>query len=253
MNRVCKKCNLEKNLDEMVKSKKTKSGYGSFCKDCNRLKSKKYREDNKDYHDKYSKDYYNRPDIKERSRLNSIKYRQDNKDKLKIQKDKWKENNKEKIKEYNKEYNINRKKTDPIYRLNRLISSIIRKSFYHNGFKKSSRTYEIIGISFDEFKLYIESKFEDWMTWENRGLYNGELNYGWDIDHIIPLSTAETEEDIIKLNHYTNLQPLCSKVNRDIKKDNLNYNNSHQKKFSVNYLRLRYGFEPTCLPLLDNL
>lgn len=30
----------------------------------------------------------------------------------------------------------------------------------------------------DFFKKYLESKFEDWMNWENRGLYNGELNYG---------------------------------------------------------------------------
>ena len=57
------------------------------------------------------------------------------------------------------------------------------------------------------------------MTWENYGLYNGELNYGWDIDHIIPQSYGNTEEEIIKLNHYTNLQPLCSKVNRDIKRN----------------------------------
>jgi hypothetical protein len=61
------------------------------------------------------------------------------------------------------------------------------------------------------------------MSWENKGLYNGELNYGWDIDHIIPLSSADIEEDIIRLNHYTNLQPLCSKVNREIKKDKLDY------------------------------
>jgi hypothetical protein len=58
------------------------------------------------------------------------------------------------------------------------------------------------------------------MTWENRGLYNGELNYGWDIDHIIPLSSAKTEEEVKKLNHHTNLQPLCSKTNRDIKRNN---------------------------------
>ena len=58
------------------------------------------------------------------------------------------------------------------------------------------------------------------MTWENHGLYNGELNYGWDIDHIIPFSSAKTEEDIIKLSHYTNLQPLCSKFNRYLKRDN---------------------------------
>ena len=59
------------------------------------------------------------------------------------------------------------------------------------------------------------------MTWENKSKYNGEFNYGWDIDHIIPLSTAKTEEDIIKLNHYTNLQPLCSKINRHIKSDKI--------------------------------
>ena len=61
------------------------------------------------------------------------------------------------------------------------------------------------------------------MTWENRGLYNGELYYGWDIDHKIPLSSATTEDDVIKLNHFTNLQPLCSKINRDIKKDKIDY------------------------------
>lgn len=56
------------------------------------------------------------------------------------------------------------------------------------------------------------------MTWENRGLYNGELNYGWDIDHIIPLSSGKTEEEILRLSNFINLQPLCSKINRDIKK-----------------------------------
>jgi len=58
------------------------------------------------------------------------------------------------------------------------------------------------------------------MNWDNRGLYNGKENYGWDIDHIIPLSSAKTIEDLIKLNHYTNLQPLCSFKNRCIKRDN---------------------------------
>jgi hypothetical protein len=60
------------------------------------------------------------------------------------------------------------------------------------------------------------------MNWNNRGLYNGTENYGWDLDHIIPLSSAKTEGEVIKLNHYTNIQPLCSYVNRDIKKNNYN-------------------------------
>lgn len=59
------------------------------------------------------------------------------------------------------------------------------------------------------------------MTWENKGLYNGELRYGWDIDHKIPISSASDEDDIVKLNHYTNLQPLCSYTNRYIKRDHL--------------------------------
>ena len=61
------------------------------------------------------------------------------------------------------------------------------------------------------------------MNWQNHGKYNGELNHGWDIDHKTPLSSAKTEKELIELCHYTNLQPLCSKVNRDIKKGNIIY------------------------------
>jgi hypothetical protein len=62
------------------------------------------------------------------------------------------------------------------------------------------------------------------MTWENKGLYNGNPNYGWDIDHIIPLSEAKSKDDVIRLNHYTNLQPLCSYINRDVKKNKITSN-----------------------------
>jgi len=56
------------------------------------------------------------------------------------------------------------------------------------------------------------------MTWENYGKYNGDLNHGWDIDHIIPVCSAKTTEEVIELNHYTNLQPLCGYTNRYIKR-----------------------------------
>lgn len=39
------------------------------------------------------------------------------------------------------------------------------------------------------------------MNWGNHGLYNGEFNYGWDLDHIIPISSATTKEEMIDLNH----------------------------------------------------
>ena len=72
---------------------------------------------------------------------------------------------------------------------------------------KSKSTEIIIGISFDELKIYLESKFIEGMTWSNYG-FNG-----WHIDHIIPLSSAENEEEIYKLCHYTNLQPLWAEEN----------------------------------------
>ena len=50
------------------------------------------------------------------------------------------------------------------------------------------------------------------MTWENHG--------EWHLDHIVPVSLGETEEEIVSLNHYTNLQPLWKDDNL-IKSDNL--------------------------------
>ena len=125
--------------------------------------------------------------------------------------------------ERNRNYIKNRKKLDIVFNLKESIRISIGNSFRNFGYSKKSRTHEILGCSFEEFRTYLESNFESWMTWENRGLYNGELNYGWDIDHKIPLSSTKTEEELIKLNHYTNLQPLCSYVNRNIKRDKIDY------------------------------
>jgi hypothetical protein len=114
-----------------------------------------------------------------------------------------------------------RLKHDPLFKLSRDIPKLIRISLRRNGYSKKSKTSEILGCSYEAFKKHIEGKFEPWMDWDNRGKYNGELFFGWDIDHIIPVSSAQNEEEMIKLNHYTNLQPLDSYVNRYIKRDNI--------------------------------
>ena len=123
-----------------------------------------------------------------------------------------------------REYHINRLETDPLYKIKVSYSRRLNKLLKRVKCNKSTnKPYYLdkLGCSFEEFKIYLESKFEDWMNWENYGLYNGELNYGWDIDHIIPSSTAKTENDIYHLSHYSNLQPLCGKTNRDIKKNKI--------------------------------
>lgn len=116
--------------------------------------------------------------------------------------------------------------TDFLYKLTVNIRGLISISIKKQGYKKSSKTEQILGCSFEKFKQYIELQFESWMTWENYGKYKkGQFNIGWDFDHIIPLSSIKLlplEERInrlYELNRYTNFRPLCSKINRDIKRD----------------------------------
>jgi hypothetical protein len=130
-------------------------------------------------------------------------------------------NNKDAINKKRREHYRKKIKTDALFKLKNKIRLSIIKAFKQNSLSKTSKTLSIIGCSFEELKKRIESKFEPWMNWGNHGLYNGTEGYGWDLDHIIPLSSAKTEEDIIRLNHYTNLQPLCSYINRVIKKNEL--------------------------------
>lgn len=120
-----------------------------------------------------------------------------------------------------------RMENDELFKLTCNIRNLIRISIKGRGYSKKSNTYNILGCSFSEFKLHIESQFKDWMSWDNYGLYNGDLDYGWDLDHIIPVSSAVDEQGIIKLNHYTNFQPLCSYTNRYIKRHSIDWIDSN--------------------------
>ena len=231
INKKCSICGFEKVLSEYYSDKRNKNGKMSHCKSCDKLKNKKYRENNKDkekerknnWREKniekikiYNENYKQKNDDKINNR-NKIYYL-NNKDKIKDYNKFYRQINKDKIKEINKNYKEKRFKIDKIFKLRHNVSNLIRNTF-RNGFNKNSKTHEILGCSYEEFKLYLESKFEPWMNWDNYGKYNGKLNYGWDIDHVIPSSSATTEEELVKLNHYSNLQPLCSYVNRYIKKN----------------------------------
>lgn len=107
---------------------------------------------------------------------------------------------------YRGPWHAERMKSDPVYAMRMVVSRSIRGVISRMGYTKRNRTYEILGCSWEFFKGYIEAKFQEGMTWENR--------CDWEIDHIIPVSSATTEEEVLRLNHYTNLQPLWSWQNR---------------------------------------
>jgi hypothetical protein len=138
-----------------------------------------------------------RSDCKECKKKSLILWRKNNIVKLKIYNKKY----------YNKDYKNNRKKNDILFKFNCGVRNNIYFAFKRgkNQFNKNAKTEIILGCTIEEFINYIQSKFINGMSLENHG--------DWHLDHIIPLASANTEEDIIKLNHYTNFQPLWAKDN----------------------------------------
>ena len=240
--KICTKCNTKKEETFFSKDKKGKAGLHSQCKSCiktyqqnnkknitkaRRIRAKnnkekikitikKWREKNKETIRIKTKEYKenNKKILNEKSKI----YWQNNKDKKRLKNKRYREKNKAKRNEKEKNKRIN----DILYKLRGNIRTLIGHSIRKGGFKKSSETAKILGCTFEEFKIHLKSKFEKWMNWNNYGVFTGNYNETWNIDHIIPVSIGKSLEEIYKLNHFTNLQPLCSKKNQD-KKAKLDY------------------------------
>jgi len=102
----------------------------------------------------------------------------------------------------------NKLKTDSLFKLKKMIRHRLRGALRRISLKKdSSSAVKDLGCTIIELKQYLEAKFQPGMTWQNHTFY------GWHIDHIIPMSSAASEEELRKLCHYTNLQPLWAKDN----------------------------------------
>jgi hypothetical protein len=98
-----------------------------------------------------------------------------------------------------------KEKNDPLAAFKQMVRCRIRKALKRMDIKKNSKTHEMVGITWEEFKVHFENQFTDGMTWENRG--------EWHNEHIIPLSLALTIDELIELMHYTNQKPLWGKDN----------------------------------------
>lgn len=188
--KICSKCKIEKNINDFGKDSTRKNGLSYLCKECLIIKSNDYRKKNKTK----VLTYYS-------------EYRKNNKEKMKISRKKYIIENKEKITKYRTYYSNKKRKESDIVRLTENIRRRINHIFTVKKFNKKNKTFEILGCSIDELLNHLEKQFKDGMSWENHGME------GWHVDHIIPLSSANTEEEIYKLCHYSNLQPLWSHEN----------------------------------------
>lgn len=117
-------------------------------------------------------------------------------------------------------HNIRRGKIingNPLLRIIGHQKTRIRRICKEKGLKKTITFNKIFGIDQDGFRIYMESKFYSGITWENYS--NKQM---WEVDHIIGLKNIQTFEDLIRLCHYTNTQPLLIEDHKNKSKDDLN-------------------------------
>lgn len=207
--------------------RKDRGTYHTVCKPCWKIRSNKDYIKNaqkiaekaagrKDEKKAYNKEH--RQKNLERLRAKDREYDRTHKEQRAEYKKKYNKANAEKIKEYHRAYRLvnrekvsggllatyhRRYKSDIRYNLIRKYRNRLRdfKSYIDKDHKKG-KVLELLGCTPEFFKQHIENLFTEGMTWEK--VFSGEIH----IDHIIPLSSAKDEEDLKKLSHYTNLQPL---------------------------------------------
>ena len=243
--RICRLCGIEKNLNEFNKNGKY---YRTECIECKKIythnqyfknrehileRTKKYREENQEWyksyrekisdkHKNYCKEYYieNKEHIQKRRKRNAEhiremqkKYREENQELIKEIRRKYYENNPH----YHRDYDRKRLSEDELYKFKKWVRTMIRGSFHRKGLRKGKRTTEIIGCDYKMLQEHLLNSYKEIYgeEWDGKELVH--------IDHIVPLSIASTEEEIIELCHYTNLQLLKASDNLE-KGDKLDWN-----------------------------
>jgi|694.fasta_scaffold22177_6 hypothetical protein len=213
----CSKCGQIKDICLFSKNNKTKDKLHCSCKECDKEKYYKNREIN----------ILNMREYKKNNPEKLKNYYLENQDIYKKYRDSKKENTKSYMKEYYKN-NLDRRKkylentkeerrikrnifeklkreTDPLYKLKIYVRNRIGFYIKKTDINKRNTTFKLVGCSPLELKIYLEEKFIDGMSWENQGK--------WHIDHILPLSSATNEDELYKLCHFTNLQPMWATDN----------------------------------------
>jgi hypothetical protein len=230
----CSKCREYRKINLFATDNNRKDKLCPQCKVC----QAEYRQENKEYIKEYDAKFRqnNREKINKNKRIfyqnnknriaegNAIYY-QNNKEKISDQKKEYYQENKEQILETHNEYTKIKSKTDPIFRLRKIISVLIGKALKSNDSNKNNIScLKFLPYTLEELKTHIEKQFELWMNWENQGIYkikewkdDDQSTWKWNLDHLIPqshLPYASMEDDNFKKCWaLSNLRPLNAKQN----------------------------------------
>ena len=223
--KVCSTCKVTKCVIDFGKNKRLKDGLHYSCKECAKISSAKVRSKEKSYtenkectgcklvlpRDRFTKNPSSKDGLHSKCKkcrtVVDQQYKEQNKEAVYGRTKEWMRKNRYWLKIYHKEYRKKRCEVDAVYKLKLNISSLIKLCFKNRGVIKNTKTEQILGISPENFINYLNNN--------PYGFLYTDLNM--DLDHIIPVSSATTAEEVIRLNHYTNFQLLPSIYNRNIK------------------------------------
>lgn len=216
--KYCAKCGTYKTLQFFNKCKSNKDGLDYTCRECSIIKSKKSYQLHREKRIAESKNYA-KNNREQRTKYKAM-WRNKNKERANLAQKIWREKNRE---TFNIKRNLYMKtfiKNNINYKISKSLRGRLRSAIKTNA--KLGSAVKDLGCSIEEFKIYLESKFQHGMTWENWSID------GWHIDHILPLSSFDlTDPEQFKTAvHYTNLQPLWAK-------DNLSKNKYKNKSFNL--------------------
>ena len=205
-NKTCTQRGLVKDKTEFPKT-------GAKCKACRKLYWIQYGIKHKDEIIARRKiwEEVNSDIIKEKSRIKRQKnkeiiqeyhreYYQQNKERLIKQSNTYYKHNQEKVQMRHSKYYRMKIHSDINFKLAAKLRNRLNDAL--NGKRKYISAVKDLGCTVDELRIYLESKFQPGMTWDNYGK--------WHVDHIMPISSFDLSdpEQQKAVCHYTNLQPL---------------------------------------------
>jgi hypothetical protein len=228
--KVCSSCKLEKSLENFGKDRSREDGLDHRCKICkNGQLRKNYRLHHPEKLEKYKANLGFKFCRNKRCRLIGIEQPISNFGKkasaadgldwwcrecVNIGNNNYYLYNKDVIIQYKGVHYKKRRYLDLLFRLKTNLRSRLTKLLKAKSWPKNNHFIKYIGCTPQYLKLHIENQFQSGMTWDN---YGKGLDK-WNVDHISPLSLANTEEELYALCHYSNLQPLWELDN--LKKSN---------------------------------
>lgn len=224
--KLCKICQTEKSSDEFHRNKNARDGLMTICKLCNCAKSKRWVRDNSERHARSCKSY--RDKNKDACVARAQSWAENNRERSREIKAAWKKRNKETTRRharegyarnnavilerkriarsinrtYDREYLRKRRQSNPMQQLRDNVGNALRSALKAN--KGGRKWEEIVGYNSEVLKLWLESKFQPGMSWDNYG--------EWHIDHKRPVSWFDFSVKPLEVARecwaLENLQPL---------------------------------------------